>query len=67
MGGLSSTRAMKQLTDESSMARFLALVARLVFRHRRLLLYSQAVLFVLSILYTVKFLEFDMNRDNLVG
>jgi len=49
------------------MARVLAWIARMVFRHRRLLLYSQAVLFVLSILYTVKFLEFDMNRDNLVG
>lgn len=58
---------MKQLTDESSMARMLALTARLVFRHRRLLLYSQVVLFVLSILYTVKNLEFDMDRNNLVG
>ena len=58
---------MKQLTDESAMAKGLAWLARMVFRHRRLLLYSQAVLFVLCILYTVKFLEFDMNRDNLVG
>ena len=58
---------MKQLTDESWMARVLAWIARMVFRHRRVLLYSQAVLFVVSILYTVKFLEFDMNRDNLVG
>ncbi|MFO1487389.1 MAG: MMPL family transporter [Verrucomicrobiota bacterium] len=58
---------MKQLTDESSMARFLAWVARLVFRHRRSFLYAQLVLFVLSILYTVRYLEFDMNRDNLVG
>ena len=58
---------MKQLTDESSVAKALALTARLVLRHRRLLLYSQAVLFVLCILYTVKYLQFDMNRDNLVG
>ena len=49
------------------MAKGLALLARLVFRHRRLMLYSQAVLFVVCILYTVKYLEFDMNRDNLVG
>ncbi len=49
------------------MAKGLALLARLVFRHRRLMLYSQAILFVVCILYTVKYLEFDMNRDNLVG
>ena len=49
------------------MARALALTARLVLRHRRLLLYSQAILFVLCILYTVNHLQFDMNRDNLVG
>src|SRR6184192_4287521 len=58
---------MKQLTDESNLAKALAWIARMVFRHRRLLLYSQAVLFVACIVYTLKFLEFDMNRDNLVG
>src|SRR4051812_29169339 len=58
---------MKKLTDDTMLARSLAWVASAVFRHRRLIIYSQAVLFVLSILVTVKFLKFDTNRDNLVG
>jgi uncharacterized protein len=58
---------MKQLTDDSLMARALAWLARAVCRHRRLFLYSQMVLFLLSIFITVKFLQFDTSRDNLVG
>ncbi|HLP76938.1 MAG TPA: MMPL family transporter [Candidatus Paceibacterota bacterium] len=58
---------MKKLTDDSLMARFLALVARIVCRYPRTILYSQVVLFVLSIFITVKFLQFDTSRDNLVG
>jgi hopanoid biosynthesis associated RND transporter like protein HpnN len=58
---------MKKLTDDTLLARVLAWTARLVFRHRQLIIYSQAVLFVVSILITVKYLKFDTNRDNLVG
>ena len=58
---------MKRLTDDSTIAKILARLAQVVFRHRRFLIYSQAVLFVVCILYTVKFLKFDMSRNNLVG
>ncbi len=57
----------KRLRDDSLVARFLAGVARVVFRHRRLFLYPQLVLFVLCLAYTVKYLEFDTSRNNLVG
>ena len=49
------------------MARALAWVARMVFRHRKLCIYAQVILSILCVLYTVKFLEFDMDRNNLVG
>jgi hopanoid biosynthesis associated RND transporter like protein HpnN len=58
---------MKRLTDDSLLGRALTLLARATCRHRRLIIGCQAVLFVLSIAYTYKFLEFDVNRDNLVG
>jgi uncharacterized protein len=58
---------MKQLTDESLAARALARLARTVCRHRRVVIYSQVILFFLCILYTVRYLEFDLSRDNLVG
>lgn len=58
---------MKKLTDDSYFARSLAWLARTVFRYRHAVIWTQAVLFVLSILYTVKYLQFDTNRDNLVG
>jgi hopanoid biosynthesis associated RND transporter like protein HpnN len=48
-------------------AQTLGWLARVVFRHRRLVLYPQLVLFVLSVGYTVKHLEFDTSRSNLVG
>src|ERR1700755_759158 len=58
---------MKKLTDDTLLARVLAWTARMVFRHRQLIIYSQVVLFVLSVLVTYKYLKFDTNRDNLVG
>src|SRR5689334_1628282 len=58
---------MKKLTDDSYFARALAWMAGVVLRRPKLILISSAVLFVVSVLYTVKFLDFDMNRDNLVG
>ncbi|HWD92825.1 MAG TPA: MMPL family transporter [Verrucomicrobiae bacterium] len=58
---------MKRLTDDTMLARVLAWTARLVIRHRKLIIVSQAILFVLSVFITVKYLRFDTNRDNLVG
>jgi hopanoid biosynthesis associated RND transporter like protein HpnN len=58
---------MKPLREDSLLARALDWNARLVFRWPRSIVFVSAVLFVLSVAYTVKFLEFDMNRDNLVG
>jgi len=58
---------MKQLTDDTLLARVLAWVARMVFRHKKFIVYSQALLFVASVFVTYKYLKFDTNRDNLVG
>ena len=59
----------KPLSADSPVARLLAWVAGVVIRHRRLFLYSQLVLFVLSLLVTVKYpgIAFDTNRNDLVG
>ena len=57
----------KQLKEDSLIARCLAWMARVVFRHRRLFLYPQLALFALCIFYTVKYLQFYTNRSNLVG
>jgi uncharacterized protein len=57
----------KPLSVDSPVARFLAWLAGMVFRHRRLFLYPQLALFVLCILYTVKYLEFNTSRNDLVG
>src|SRR5437899_742315 len=57
----------KRLTEDSLIATALAWLARSVFRHPRLFLYPQLVLFVLCTVYTVKYLKFDTRRDNLVG
>ncbi len=51
----------------SRAARALAGLARLVCRSPRLFFYPQALLFLISILYTVRYLEFDTNRNHLVG
>lgn len=58
---------MKKLTDDTLLAHFLAWLARMVFRHRYAIILSNLVLFALSVLITVKYLQFDTNRDNLVG
>src|ERR1035441_3943131 len=57
----------RPLSVDSPGARFLAWLAGVVFRHRRLFLYPQLALFVVCILYTVKYLEFDTSRNDLVG
>ena len=58
---------MKKLTDDTLLAHVLAWVARMVFRHKKLIIISQALLFVASVLFAYKYLKFDTNRDNLVG
>jgi uncharacterized protein len=57
----------KQLTENNIVARALAWLAHVVFVHRRLVLWPQAVLFVLCVLGTWRYLQFDMDRANLVG
>lgn len=47
--------------------RVLKRLADLVYRFPRWFFYPQAVLFLVAILYTVLRLEFDTNRNNLVG
>ena len=59
----------KRLTEDHAVPRALGWLARWVFRHRRLCLWSQVVLFGLSLLVTVKYpgIKFDMRQDDLVG
>jgi len=57
----------KPLSDHSFVARLLGGLAGAIVRHRRLFLYPQLVLFGLCVLYTVKYLQFDTSRNNLVG
>jgi hypothetical protein len=57
----------KRLTEDSLIARLLTRLAAVVIRWRLLVIYPQLVLFALAVLYTVKNLQFDVNRDNLVG
>jgi len=58
---------MKALSKNSFLARLLDKLAAAVIRNPRLFFYPQIILFVLSILGTVFFLQFDMDRDHLVG
>src|SRR5258708_14805107 len=58
---------MQQLTDDTFFARLLVWLARKVLRHRSWFLYPQLLLYVICVLYTVKYLEFDTSRNNLVG
>lgn len=51
----------------SWIGRALAGLADRLYRHPRLFFYPQAVLFLVSILYTVAKLEFDTNRNRLLG
>src|SRR5258706_2725017 len=57
----------KRLREDSMMARVLGWLAAGVIRYRKLFLYPQLLLFILSVFYTVKHLQFDTSRDNMVG
>jgi predicted RND superfamily exporter protein len=59
--------SMSPLTSDSFSGRQLGKLAWAVVHRRGWFVYPQVVLFVLSILYTVKFLEFDTKRSSLVG
>src|SRR2546425_3649527 len=61
------TMKIKRLREDSMMARVLGWLAAGVIRYRKLFLYPQLLLFVLSVAYTVKYLQFDTSRNNLVG
>ncbi len=58
---------MKPLSAESFSARLLGKLAWAVIHRRHWFFWPQIILFGLSILYTVKFLEFRTNRNDLVG
>ena len=58
---------MKALSADSLLARLLARLAAAVFRHPRWFIWPQVALFLFCVLYTVGYLQSDMNRDNLVG
>lgn len=58
---------MKKLSPDSIVARALAKLARAVFHRRAWFLYPQIVLCFLCIGYTVKYLQFDTSRNDLVG
>ncbi len=47
--------------------RFLTLLTQAIIRYPRVFFYSQAVLLLFSILYTVEHLEFSTSRNDLVG
>ncbi len=59
----------KPLSTDSLMARSLAWLAGMVFRHRRLFFYLPLALFLVSILVTVRYpgIGFDTSRNDLVG
>ena len=58
---------MKPLNPESLSARLLGKLAWAVIHRRQWFFWPQIILFGLSILYTVKYLEFRTNRNDLVG
>src|ERR1019366_2945497 len=58
---------MKPLSADSFLARLLGGLAAAVIRHPRWFFYPQAALFVACVFYTAAFLQFDTNRDDLVG
>ncbi|HEY5915739.1 MAG TPA: MMPL family transporter [Verrucomicrobiae bacterium] len=57
----------KRLTEDSYVARALAWLAAAVYRHRAAFFYPQLALFLVCVGYTIKNLEFDTSRNNLVG
>ena len=58
---------MKPLSPDSFLARLLGQLTAAILRHPRRFFWPQVVLFFACIAYTVAFLQFDTNRDNLVG
>jgi uncharacterized protein len=58
---------MKALSADSLLARLLGKLAAAICRYPRCFFYPQIVLFGVCVWYTVAFLHFDTNRDDLVG
>lgn len=58
---------MKALRTDGFIAVWLGRVAAMICRRPGIFLYPQVALFIVCVLYTVFFLKFDVNRDNLVG
>ena len=58
---------MKALSADTLLARVLSRLTVAVCRHPRWFVYPQAALFLACVVYTARYLETDMNRDNLVG
>src|SRR5437867_4124942 len=58
---------MKQQIGDTLFARALTVLARLVLRFPRPVVYLELILFVLCVYYTKTNLKFDMSRNNLVG
>lgn len=56
-----------QSTEAPLLPRLLRGLARAICRHPRWFFYPQALLLLVSALYTVRFLEFSTNRNDLVG
>src|ERR1043166_8692519 len=57
----------RRLTEDTLIARCLTWLASAVFHHRRLFVYPQLALFVVCVVYTVRNLQFETARSNLVG
>ena len=58
---------MKALSPDSFLARLLGRLTAAIIRRPRWFFWPQVVLFLLSIAVTVKYLQFDTDRNNLVG
>ena len=58
---------MKPLSADSFLARLLGGLAAAVIRYPRWFFYPQVALFITCVFYTAAFLQFDTNRDDLVG
>ena len=57
----------KPLTDDNPVARGLSWLAGCICKHRRLFLYPHILLFGLAVYYTCTSLQFDTDRNALVG
>jgi hopanoid biosynthesis associated RND transporter like protein HpnN len=58
---------MKALSPDSLLARWLGWLAAAILRRPRWFIWPQIALFLICIAVTVKFLQFDTSRNNLVG